>query len=455
MINNIKLCLIFLIFEIIFCDNYILSSYEVLNIKSRGAQFLYQLENNNIKDNAYPYLFFGSSFEVSISIKVGENNIESFNLNNENNYYFFRTHEYMNLTLTIEVNSYNQQVQLIFFDNSKEININFEDFLGWNYNIKEIENMPLPIIFNLDTIQETTTIILKDNTNILHDTVLNLEYCLFDDINCEFKQLNDVLTLEKRKNYKFKLNPFGPDSKEQFSFDPIPIFIFNIIKEVEFGPILFNTYDDIEQYFIVDIFNKQDLNLFIMHNDENFYLKSLTEEEKQQNNTEDFYKSFTSFKTNKTLTFDNADNKPFLVISILYNSEPFKGSISFFNGAYEIRLEETLEFKKGNSSLIEFTVLKDRKYAVVSGSKCLSKFTNIINPRNPDNVIIYKNEDEFYQKIYVNASKEDCKVKLFSYGGTDVELNFNLFSDKILDNIFKENGYDSLFGRNNSKNINF
>ena len=434
-----KIFLILIFSQAIFCSKYLLSSYEVLDINSEKSHFLYILQDNTIKNDLYPYLFFKSSGKANISIREGKNIIKSFELTD---YYLFPTNEYKDSELEIDVNV-TDRIKLIFIDNSKELKIGLEDFLGWNYNFEKMEAEPLPLIFNLDTIQETTTIFLqKEDEGKLYETLFSLEFCINDGIKCDFTKIENKLTLDKEKNYKIKIKPLGP-IENNFSFEPITIF--NVIKEVEFGPILFDTHKNIEeQIFIVNVSNYEKVNFFIMHNDNVTYIKSFTEEEKQLLINNDYleHESFSSIETNKNISFVT-DNRPYITILINYKEEEYNdGSINFYNGPFEIRLNQTLEFKKGNSSLLEIIGSYHRAY-LLSSAKCIiycDKFLSGIYPRYQENVYLFvDNQTETYKYIYINAAKEDCKIKFFTFEDKDAKY----LSEDIV--IIPDNDYHQFY----------
>ena len=176
----------------------------------------------------------------------------------------------------------------IFIDYSKEINLDFETFLNWNHFLNmKASLIPEPIKFNIDQI-ENNHIISFDTTakgEIVHDDNNLLFYCINEGDDCTYKKL-DVLTVEKGKKYKFKLNPYRredelpnqeirnleegkyqikdgekDDEKEKekekeekvyfYYFKPIEIDFY--CKEIEFGNNIFElTKNIIELYFIIN-----------------------------------------------------------------------------------------------------------------------------------------------------------------------------------------------------------
>ena len=100
-------------------------------------------------------------------------------------------------------------IKMVFIDYSKERNIRMEEFLYWNHIIQYFtisqQIIPQPIIFNIDTIQETKRFFfdIKPAGSIVNDTNL-LYYCINNGNECKFIRNLSVLD---GKNYKFKLNP--------------------------------------------------------------------------------------------------------------------------------------------------------------------------------------------------------------------------------------------------------
>ena len=100
-------------------------------------------------------------------------------------------------------------IKMVFIHYSKERNIRMEEFLYWNHIIQYFtisqQISPQPIIFNIETIQETKRFFfdIKPAGSIVNDTNL-LYYCINKEMNAN---LLENLSVLEGKNYKFKLNP--------------------------------------------------------------------------------------------------------------------------------------------------------------------------------------------------------------------------------------------------------
>ena len=453
--NQIKIFLIFLLFDIIFCDKYLLSSYEVLNIPSGEKEYSYQFENNIEKDEQTPVILLKSSGNITFSMGKANEEKTSFEIL-PGSFQTINTTEYYNSKIKILIKNENDDsIELIFIDPSKEIKMNIEDILNWNYTIEGLDVKPSPLIFNLDSIDETTTIFLfEESEGMLFDTFYDLDYCINVGNECNFNPIEKKVTLETDKKYKIRLNIFGPID-DKYSYGQISITKF--IKEVGLGPILFNYYENIEdQYYIVDVSIINNIFYYYALYNGTLNMTFLNEDEKKSLiNGESFNISQKVISDNIETLYTN-ENK-FLIFSIKDNDASFKSFVSLFTGEQDINLGETLEIKKGNSSIIcakfEDNYIRKRKYAIVTSCKGLILYegTKII-PYNSKKIITnIDNRDE----VYVDSSKADCKVKLFSYGNGFGESNIDIYTEDFLYNDFSEFTDDSIYERVNSNAYKF
>ena len=133
--------------------------------------------------------------------------------------------ELLSNNFTLVINNKNQETaKMIFIDNTKEININIDKFLSWKYEIEvnKEDFTPTPLIFSLDELKKEIFINVKNQNDyeIYNDTNL-IYYCVNNNAGCQYLTVSALLTLQKKKNYKFKLNCIQRNNNYYFSLPEI------------------------------------------------------------------------------------------------------------------------------------------------------------------------------------------------------------------------------------------
>ena len=147
--------LLFLLFNIISNLPIRMPSFAQISLKESYHMFFYEFEEpENAKDiylffifdiEEYYYLYFP---DVNITNEYGET--ISLKKNRTNNYLTYKITNLRKQKFTFSIYC-SFPLNMIFLDNSKEININLEDLFSLDLNLKITNGQLLPLVFNLDS----------------------------------------------------------------------------------------------------------------------------------------------------------------------------------------------------------------------------------------------------------------------------------------------------------------
>ena len=217
-LSQISILLIYLAFHAILSRTVIEIStgYEIIDIPEGITEIsftIYYNPSDHNYNNTSPFIFIKISQPIEISASAMDETSE---------FVTYPSDYWITLELAIFEglgkipfnlklrNNNTEPAQFFFIDTSKEINIDLNSFLNWNYDISiyDAENEPAPIIFNIENIEETTSISFNMTAKgeIVGEKNL-LYYCLNDNNQCNFEELNS-LTFIKGQNYIIKLYSF-------------------------------------------------------------------------------------------------------------------------------------------------------------------------------------------------------------------------------------------------------
>ena len=234
-LTQIRVLIIFLSFHAIFNSIYNLKNFEIIEIPKGISDFSYKIEYsssglNETIQSPFILMHFNTGKEFSFVDDKGNfnfklvNNWEAFALDD------FREKETIKFKLR---NNNSNYATFIFLDNSKEINIDFDTFLNWNYEItfNNTYFVPTPMIFNVDNVKYNSTVFFgnKAKGEIIKDITL-LYYCLKEGNECNSFQELYILKAIRGDKYEFILNPIKIKNYV-YSFQSIEIL--KIINEIE------------------------------------------------------------------------------------------------------------------------------------------------------------------------------------------------------------------------------
>lgn len=95
----------------------------------------------------------------------------------------------------ISNNKGNKDISVIFIDNSRDINIPLDKFLNLRFDSELIKDKPpLPLIFNIDPLEEKTNIYFNttQGSDVIYDDNSKLEYCERNENICNYKVIEEI-----------------------------------------------------------------------------------------------------------------------------------------------------------------------------------------------------------------------------------------------------------------------
>ena len=424
-LSKINIIILFICFNFIFNEPIPIQNFQTITFPEGTTEYVYHFSEPTLQEGKDAYFFFKFSYDYRITLTIRDEDNKEFSIkvNSDSRFYNYKIENLKSQKYIFVIkNEYWYSKSMTFIDNSREINIKFEDLLTLNFDTETIQgNPPLPLIFNLDPMEEKIIIIFDnryDSDNI-YDGNSKLEYCEVNENECIFKGNETNLILEKGKKYQIKYNCIEKSSNT-YSFNNYEISY--LIKEVVGMGLHRFTLDSNNEdiYFILDVRNiEEDFYIYVQHNYYYFYYAFIDEDEKNE-----FIENkitFNSFDrksedTKKTINMKNKYKKDYLIIHIEYYFNPYEGFLFLFTLIYDIQYDEEFEIEKGTLALISKNEDYDneRKYILISSNKNMEMFSSISNANSFTNVIFLDNYRNDYL-IYVDSSKEKTYFKYYAY----------------------------------------
>ena len=449
--------LVFLISFYTIFNQYPIQNLEEVSIKkSNGRLYLYEFIEPTIPDGKDAYFFFNISNNVGVSLTITDGDAQVTSLNITSNSLFYK-YKIKNLKtqpfiFLISNNKGNKDISVIFIDNSREINSPLEKFLNLRFDSELIKDKPpLPLIFNIDPMEEKTNIYF--NTNLVSDNIYDgnskLEYCERNENVCNYKVIEEIITFEKGKKYKIKYN-CNKKSSDTYSFEKYQISYF--IGEINFGFHYFSlNYYFKYSFYILDILNYEKFYLYAELKSNNYYGAFITESEKNDLIEKKIgYNSF-EYSSITSKSFKQINRQKDYLILALESSPSEKGFFNFFTLFYNIQYDEEFEIEKGTYALINKTYIKDNKksYILSSSNKNMGFLNLQLNFSTLTNFINLNNYF-FNYSIYVDSSK--AKTNLKFYSTDDSFSSDSIFENNKTNYYLNTYGPDSLFMRTSFRN---
>ena len=125
--------------------------------------------------------------------------------------------------------------ELIFIDNSKEIEIDFFDFLNLNLETSTYyQGLSFPLIFYINNIPNKSVAKFSYSTlREIYNSEYLLEYFKIIINECEFKGINETVIFEKGEKYKIKYN-CNIRYNKYFEFNPFSVINTYEVNFLEF-----------------------------------------------------------------------------------------------------------------------------------------------------------------------------------------------------------------------------
>ena len=449
-LNKMSIWLFILSFHIILNESEQIKNFDDIFIPAKTLkEYKYNFKELTIQDGKDAYFFFKLSNNYRITLTViDEDKIETpITIYSYSKFYFYKIENIKSQQYTFLINnSHTSRVRLIFIDNSREINIKLENLLNLSFDTELIEDKPpLPLIFNMDSLDEKTFILFetKQETDAIYDGNSRLEYCELNERECNFKSNNEAyIFFEKGKKYKIKYN-CNQRGNATYLFEKYQITSFAL--EVDFGFYEFLLNNDFKKaYYILNIKNYEKENFYIYANMTNKKFKGAFITEEEKNEFIENKINFNSFDyiSIDILSFQQMNNeKDYLIIFVEYSST-VKGFFYFFSYLYDIQYDEEFEIEKETYALIRKKSDDDNhhSYILASSNKNMGFLNSTLNIALTN--IISLNDYYYDYLIYIKSSEVKTYFKYY-YG----YLYNTVFEQNLTNYYFNKYGPDSFFMR--------
>ena len=401
-----------------------------------------------IPDGKDPYFYFNFKIRIlqeNIVLKIIDENknetIIEIKESNKDNWISYKVSNLnsQNFTFLIINNVWWQTDKIVFYDGTKGLNMDLWSFVSFIFNIEIIgDNPPLPLEFNIETIEEETFYYFKGNNHykIAEDSYL-FEYCVINDNECIFTGFIS-LNFEKGKKYKIKQNPYKLDNNKYY-FDS-----FSVITEIDSNITNHQSKNGIKNmYFLINI---KQLNIFYIYVINKYNIAFMSEENKKEFPYIIDNLSFASQKSDSILNISQTYDYIILEFEDYYHTV-----ILTFNNIIEINSDISLEIEKETCTLIKVRcdVIDAIQSFLISSNKNIAVIDSYINKQKITNILYlsgYKNQ----RYIYLNPSKEKSIIKYSTSENTcsgSTEYKFNLVCKDDLNYFLNKYGADSFYIR--------
>ena len=206
--NLMNILLFLLLFNLAFNAEKI-SNFDEITYPEGVSEYSYQYSNLTRQETRDSYFFFNFTNDNDIKLKIIESDGNETNLKNDHFFWLeFKVPSTISQEYIFQItNNGKEPGKMIFIDNTQEINTSLDRFINLNFSTYYIYRPPLPLIFNLDTINEDMIYNFKESVYNYYiyggDYILN--FCELNNISiCEFKG-SKAFHFEKGKKYKAKM----------------------------------------------------------------------------------------------------------------------------------------------------------------------------------------------------------------------------------------------------------
>ena len=246
--------IIILILNFIKNDSINLKNFGKYHCKNGTTNFNYNFHPNiSKKYEGKAYFFFGVFNSNYIKLSSYEEDkgtfITIFEINSDEKFHGYKIKN-------INLQKYPFQItttgaELIFIDNSKEIEIDFFDFLNLNLETSTYyQGLSFPLIFYINNIPNKSVAKFSYSTlREIYNSEYLLEYCKIIKNDCEFKGINETVIFEKGEKYKIKYN-CNIRYNKYFEFNPFSVINTYEVNFLEFIHNQLNSNHK-EQFFLL------------------------------------------------------------------------------------------------------------------------------------------------------------------------------------------------------------
>jgi len=454
--NLVNILLLFLLFNLAFNTEKI-SNFDEITYPEGVSEYSYQYSNLTRQEKRDSYFFFNFTNAQDIKLKIIESDGNETNLKNDySSWLEFNVSSTISQEYIFQItNNGKEPGKMIFIDNTQEINTSLDRFINLNFSTKYINSRaPLPLIFNLDTINEDMFYNFKEsgNNNYIYGGDYILNFCeLYNISTCDFKG-SKAFHFEKGKKYKAKMEWYTDYYKSRFYLSKIS-FVLYYINDIELGTTIYETNGKRrERYFLLNAKRFKNLYIYIKESDSRVTTSSCTEKEKQLFPYNIEYTGYSYGEEGKFFSKTIYSDDDYLILNIEDGEGIYTNFIHIVN--YNDIIDGktlTFEYDKGTYGIISRSSYFYDNFYIISNSKNMVFFDKGYPLKNFSNIIFIK-ELPYDSYIYVNSTKEKTIIKGNVYKKVE---NFNLILNKDLVYFMDKYGPDSMFMRTNSHSVDF
>ena len=263
--NLMNILLLLLLFYLAFNAEKI-SNFDEITFPEGVSEYSYQYSNWTRQENRDSYFFFNFTDNIDFKLKIIDSNGSETNLEKDYSFWLaFNVSSAICQEYIFQITNNDEMPgKMIFIDNTQEINTSLDRFINLNISTRYIRSRPpLPLIFNIDTIEEDMyyNIIEQSNNRQKYGGDYILYFCELNDNNtCEFRGFN-AIHFEKGKKYKAKLEWYTNYYNTEFNLQKIT-FVRYYLKDIELGTTIYETNGEKrERYYLLNA--KKFKNLYI------------------------------------------------------------------------------------------------------------------------------------------------------------------------------------------------
>ena len=167
--------ILFICFNFILNEPIPIQNFQTITIPEGTTEYVYHFSEPTLQVGKDAYFFFAlfSYNSITLTIRDEDNKENSITVNSNDIYCGYKIQNLKPQKYIFVIKNSSRHSELMnFIDNSREINIKLANLMRFHFDTKTIEgNPPLPLIFNLDSIEEKSI--------INFDNIIN-KYNLYD-----------------------------------------------------------------------------------------------------------------------------------------------------------------------------------------------------------------------------------------------------------------------------------
>ena len=373
-----KCCILLLslLFHTILCVEKI-ENFQKVTFSYKITEFKYKFTEPKLKEEKDVYFFFKFSYRLSVYLTIidEDNNRQQVYVNTDSRYIAYKVPELKSQIYIFSINyDFYDSKTMIFIDNSKEIYTNLDSFLSLSFFTNEIKTVPLPLIFNIEAIEDKVYVSFYKGSSA--EDIFEMCGMEMNEDECDFKGDLENMIFEKGKKYKLKYNYSKNDANNLYYFKG---FTKSIYKEIGMGLKKFDYANMKEVYLIVDVKQFNNFYLYASYNSESNHFDFSYISESYKNSIMNGISVDIYFDEEWTKRYNHMEKeKDYLIVKFEEYESYISGYILTFSTYINIQYDQIFEVEKGTCGII----VKQSDYS--SGLKyfLISSNSNIVELRS-------------------------------------------------------------------------